>query len=103
MQSSGDVRLDTVGKPMPGVEVTIADSGEVLVRSPGLMRGYYKRPDATAEAIDAAGYFHTGDAGFFDADGHLVDTHMGELTRASLADTLRKRFGVRPAARPALE
>ena len=71
MQSSGDVRLDTVGKPMPGVEVTIADSGEVLVRSPGLMRGYYKRPDATAEAIDEAGYFHTGDAGFFDADGHL--------------------------------
>jgi len=71
MQASGDVRLDTVGKPMPGVEVTIADSGEVLVRSPGLMQGYYKRPDATAEAIDSAGYFHTGDAGFFDADGHL--------------------------------
>jgi long-chain acyl-CoA synthetase len=71
MQTSGDVRLDTVGKPMPGVEVTIADSGEVLVRSPGLMRGYYKRPDATAEAIDEAGYFHTGDAGFFDTDGHL--------------------------------
>jgi long-chain acyl-CoA synthetase len=71
MQASGDVRLDTVGKPMPGVEVRIADSGEVLVRSPGLMQGYYKRPDATAEAIDAAGYFHTGDAGFFDTDGHL--------------------------------
>ena len=71
MQASGDVRLDTVGKPMPGVEVSIADNGEVLVRSPGLMQGYDKRPDATAEAIDAAGYFHTGDAGFFDADGHL--------------------------------
>ena len=71
MQASGDVRLDTVGKPMPGVEVRIADNGEVMVRSPGLMQGYYKRPDATAEAIDAAGYFHTGDAGFFDADGHL--------------------------------
>ena len=71
MQASGDVRLDTVGKPMPGVEVSIANNGEVLVRSPGLMQGYYKRPDATAEAIDAAGYFHTGDAGFFDADGHL--------------------------------
>ena len=71
MQRSGDVKLDTVGRPMAGVEVIIADSGEVLVRSPGLMQGYYKRPDATAEAIDAQGYFHTGDAGFFDSDGHL--------------------------------
>lgn len=71
MQTSGDVKLDTVGRPMPGVEVVIDDNGEVLVRSPGLMTGYYKRPDATAEVIDAAGYFHTGDAGFFDADGHL--------------------------------
>jgi long-chain acyl-CoA synthetase len=71
MQASGDVKLDTVGKPMSGVEVVIAESGEVLVRSPGLMTGYYKRPDATADAIDAQGFFHTGDAGFFDADGHL--------------------------------
>ncbi|MDB5822934.1 MAG: long-chain fatty acid--CoA ligase [Herminiimonas sp.] len=71
MQASGDVKLDTVGKPMPGVEVVIAGNGEVLVRSPGVMTGYYKRPDATADAIDAQGFFHTGDAGFFDADGHL--------------------------------
>jgi long-chain acyl-CoA synthetase len=71
MQASGDVKLDTVGKPMPGVDVVIAESGEVLVRSPGVMTGYYKRPDATADAIDAEGFFHTGDAGFFDADGHL--------------------------------
>ena len=71
MQRSGDVKLDTVGRPMNGVEVTIADSGEVLVRSPGLMVGYYKKPEDTAEAIDAQGYFHTGDAGFFDKDGHL--------------------------------
>jgi long-chain acyl-CoA synthetase len=71
MQASGDVKLDTVGKPMPGVEVVIAANGEVLVRSPGVMTGYYKRPDATADAIDALGFFHTGDAGFFDADGHL--------------------------------
>ncbi len=71
MQRSGDVKLDTVGQPMKGVEVLIADSGEVLVRSPGLMIGYYKRPDDTAEAIDSEGYFHTGDAGFFDNDGHL--------------------------------
>ncbi|WP_211450885.1 AMP-dependent synthetase/ligase [Collimonas antrihumi] len=71
MQPSGDVKLDTVGRPMKGVEVHIDSKGEVLVRSPGLMKAYFKRPDATAEAIDADGYFHTGDAGFFDGDGHL--------------------------------
>ena len=71
MQPSGDVKLDSVGRPMKNVEVLIDASGEVLVRSPGLMKSYFKRPDATAEAIDANGYFHTGDAGFFDADGHL--------------------------------
>ncbi|MCI1013015.1 AMP-binding protein [Herbaspirillum sp. C7C2] len=71
MQPSGDVKLDSVGRPMKGVEVRIDDNGEVLVRSPGLMKEYFKRPDATAEAIDANGYFHTGDAGFFDSDGHL--------------------------------
>jgi len=71
MQRSGDVKLDTVGKPMDGVEVKIADSGEVLVRSPGLMIEYYQRPEDTADAVDADGYFHTGDAGFFDSDGHL--------------------------------
>ncbi|MDH4191616.1 MAG: AMP-binding protein [Betaproteobacteria bacterium] len=71
MQPSGQVKLDTVGPPMPGVEVRIIESGEVLVRSPGVMKEYYKRPDATREAIDAEGFFHTGDAGYFDADGHL--------------------------------
>ena len=71
MQPSGDVKLDSVGRPMKNVEVQIAENGEVLVRSPGLMKAYFKRPDATAEAIDEHGYFHTGDAGFFDADGHL--------------------------------
>ena len=71
MQQSGDVKLDTVGPPMPGVEVKIGDTGEVMVRSPGLMTGYYKRPEASAEALDASGFFHTGDAGFFDGDGHL--------------------------------
>ena len=49
----------------------IADNGEVLVRGPMLLKEYYKRPDATAESIDADGYFHTGDAGFFDDDGQL--------------------------------
>ena len=71
MQPSGDVKLDTVGRPMPGVEVRVADSGEVLVRSPGMMKEYHGQPEATREAIDAEGFFHTGDAGYFDADGHL--------------------------------
>ena len=57
--------------PAPGVELKIADNGEVLVRGPMLLKEYYKRPDATAESIDAEGYFHTGDAGFFDAGGQL--------------------------------
>src|SRR6185436_13161107 len=71
MHPSGKVRLDTVGPPMPGVDVRIADSGEILVRSPGLMLGYHNNPAATSEAIDADGWFHTGDAGYFDRDGHL--------------------------------
>ncbi len=71
LQPDGGVKLDSVGPPAPNVEVRIADNGEVLVRGPMLLKEYYKRPDATAESIDAEGYFHTGDAGFFDDDGHL--------------------------------
>jgi long-chain acyl-CoA synthetase len=88
MQPSGDVKLDTVGRPMPGVEVRIGESGEVLVRSPGVMKEYYNRPDATREAIDAEGFFHTGDAGYFDSDGHLkiIDRakDVGRLTDGTL-------------------
>ncbi|MCL4182730.1 MAG: AMP-binding protein [Burkholderiaceae bacterium] len=71
LQSDGDVKLDTVGPPAPGVEMKIAENSEILVRGPMLLKTYYKRPDATAEVIDAEGYFHTGDAGYFDDDGHL--------------------------------
>ena len=71
LQPDGQIKFDSVGKPVPGVEVKIADNGEVLVKSVAMLKGYYKRPDATAESIDAQGYFHTGDAGFFDEDGHL--------------------------------
>ena len=71
LQPDGEIKFDSVGKPAPGVEVRIADNGEVLVRGPMLLKEYYKRPDATAESIDAEGYFHTGDAGIFDDDGHL--------------------------------
>ena len=71
LQPDGGVKLDTVGVPAPNVEVKIGDNGEVLVRGPMLLKEYYKRPDATAESIDNEGYFHTGDAGFFDDGGHL--------------------------------
>jgi long-chain acyl-CoA synthetase len=71
LQPDGQIKLDSVGLPAPGVEVKIGDNGEVLVKSLAMLHGYYKRPDATAEVFDEHGYFRTGDAGFFDADGHL--------------------------------
>ncbi len=71
LQPDGGVKLDTVGQPAPGVEVRIADGGEVLVRGPMLLKEYYKRPDDTAATIDGEGYFHTGDAGVIDDDGQL--------------------------------
>jgi long-chain acyl-CoA synthetase len=70
IQKDGDVKLDTVGTPLPEVEVRIADSGEVLFRGPGVFLGYHKNPTATAETIEG-GWVHTGDAGLFDRDGHL--------------------------------
>jgi long-chain acyl-CoA synthetase len=71
LQPDDDVKLDAVGLPAPRVEMKIADNGEVLVRGPMLLKEYYKRPDATAESIDAEGWFHTGDAGFFEPGGQL--------------------------------
>ena len=71
VQPNGAVKPDTVGPPMKGVEVKILDSGEILLRSPGLFQSYYKNDEATREAKDAEGWFHTGDAGFFDEGGHL--------------------------------
>jgi long-chain acyl-CoA synthetase len=70
IQKDGDARLDTVGTPIPGVEIRISGEGEVLFRSPGTFQGYYKNPDATREMMED-GWVHTGDAGFIDHDGHL--------------------------------
>ncbi|PSC07092.1 long-chain fatty acid--CoA ligase [Alsobacter soli] len=71
MQPDGEIRADTVGRPAPEVEVRIADNGEVMFRSPGVFQAYYKDPEATAKTKTADGWVHSGDAGFFDATGHL--------------------------------
>lgn len=71
LQPDHEVKADTVGVPIEGVEIKVDDSGELLVRSQGLLKGYYKNDAATREVLTADGWYHTGDAGFLDATGHL--------------------------------
>ena len=71
LQPDNQAKADTVGVPIDGVEIKVDASGEILVRSPGLLKGYYKNPQATAEVLTPDGWYHTGDAGFIDGGGHL--------------------------------
>jgi long-chain acyl-CoA synthetase len=71
LQPDNAARADTVGIPIEGVEIKLAANGEILVKSPGLLKEYYKNPEATAEVKTADGWYHTSDAGFIDAQGHL--------------------------------
>ena len=88
IQPNDKVKPDTVGPAVPGVELKFTPQRELLIRSPGVFKEYYKNPQATLEAKDAEGWFHTGDAGYIDADGHLkiIDRakDVGALTDGTL-------------------
>ena len=71
LQPDNQARADTVGVPIAGVQIKVADNGEILVKSAGLLKEYYKNPTATAEVLSVDGWYHTSDAGFIDASGHL--------------------------------
>lgn len=71
LQPDHEARADTVGVPCEGVEIKLSETGEILVKSPGLLKEYYKNPKATAEVLTEDGWYHTSDAGFIDKDGHL--------------------------------
>ena len=71
LQPDNEVRADTVGVPIQGVQIKLADNGEILVKSKGLLKEYYKNSAATAEVLTADGWYRTSDAGFLDASGHL--------------------------------
>jgi len=72
MHTDDDIKFATVGKPCPGTDMRIADNGEILLKSKAVFHGYYGNEAATAEAVDADGWLHTGDAGYLDENGHLV-------------------------------
>ncbi len=71
LQPDHEAHADTVGVPIAGVQIKLTESGEILVKSPGLLKEYYRNPAATAEVLTSDGWYHTGDAGFVDAGGHL--------------------------------
>jgi long-chain acyl-CoA synthetase len=91
-QSEGTVKLHTVGRPMQGVDIRIDDSGEILVRSPSVIDGYFDDPDASAKAI-ADGWLHTGDAGRVDEDGDLIVLgRVSEVVRTAAGERYIPNF-----------
>jgi long-chain acyl-CoA synthetase len=88
VQPDGNVKSDTVGPPVAGVEVRVTEDGEILLKSPGLFKEYYRNPEATQETMTDDGWFRTGDAGYLDEDGHLkiIDRakDVGKLADGSL-------------------
>jgi long-chain acyl-CoA synthetase len=92
IQRDGDVRLDSVGTAIPGVELKISEQGEVLFRSPGVFQGYYKNPEATAQMIEA-GWMRSGDAGFLDAAGHLkIIDRVKDVTRLATGTIFAPKY-----------
>jgi len=88
VQEDGAVKPDTVGPPVKGVEIKVADNGEILIKSPGLFKEYYRNPESTLETLTEDGWFKTGDAGYLDETGQLkiIDRakDVGKLADGSL-------------------
>jgi len=89
----GEVKLDTVGVILPGVEIKIADDQEILIRTQARFKGYFNSPDQTGEAIDTEGWYYTGDAGYMREDGHLVYLErVKDLIELSNGQTFSPQF-----------